>query len=502
MNTLALGQFYHVAVDNRRPYRVYGGLQDNGSWGGPSHALRRYGPVNEDWVSVSGGDGFVCRVDPTDPDLVYAESQNGFMSRRNFRTGEFAAIRPPRTQGDEPIRFNWNTPFILSSHNPSIFYCGAQYVFRSVKKGDNLKKISPELTRTKSGSLTAIAESPRSPDVLYAGTDDGNLWVTQDGGAKWADISANLVKAGVPGPRWVATIETSKDKDGRAYVTLDAHRSNDDAPYILVTEDFGATFKPITANLPKFGSTRCLREDIANPEILYCGTEFGAWVSINRGGSWAKLGANLPTVPVHEFAQPTVANEIVAATHGRSIWIADITSLRQMKPSTMKDAAKLFAPSPATRWKLGLGGESPYSKTDRKFVGANPTRGATIEYYLGAKPAKLSLKVVDATGKSVKTFDKLLTTPGMHRVNWDLSGGAGGGRGQGGGRQVAGATPAGIYQVVLTVGDEEFKQPLAVEIDPNAPKDVISIEGFDDEDAQYSRERRAFLRPAVPKLDQ
>ena len=504
LNTLALGQFYHVAVDNRRPYRVYGGLQDNGSWGGPSHALRRYGPVNEDWVSVGGGDGFVCRIDPADPDLVYSESQNGFMSRRNFRTGEFAAIRPPRAQGDEPVRFNWNTPFILSSHNPSIFYCGAQYVFRSVKRGDNLKRISPDLTRTKAGSLTAIAESPRNPDVLYAGTDDGNLWVSQDGGSKWADVSANLLKAGAPGPRWVATIETSRDKDGRAYVALDAHRSNDDAPYLFVTEDFGATFKPITNNLPKFGSTRVLREDITSPEILYCGTEFGVWVSINRGAAWAKLGANLPTVPVHEFAQPTVANEIVAATHGRSIWIADITSLRQMKPGTLKDAAKLFAPSPAMRWKLGAGGESPYSKTDRKFVGTNPARGATIEYYLGAKPTKLSLKIVDATGKSVKTFDKLLTTPGIHRVTWDLSGatGAGGARAQGGGRQVAGAAPAGVYQVVLTVGDDEFKQPLAVEIDPNAPKDVVSIEGYDAEDADYTRERRAFLRPAVPKVDQ
>lgn len=152
LNTQALGQFYHVAVDNRRPYRVYGGLQDNGSWGGPSHTLRRYGPINEDWGYVNGGDGFVCRVDPTDPDLVYAESQGGAMNRRNFRTGESKMIRPAQVQGLDRYRFNWNTPFLLSHHNPSIFYCGAQYVFRSVKKGDDLKPISPDLTRMPRGA--------------------------------------------------------------------------------------------------------------------------------------------------------------------------------------------------------------------------------------------------------------------------------------------------------------------------------------------------------------
>ena len=503
LNTLALGQFYHVAVDNRRPYRVYGGLQDNGSWGGPSHALRRYGPVNEDWVFVSGGDGFVCRVDPTDPDLVYAESQGGAMNRRNFRTGEFAGIRPARGQNDEALRFNWNTPFILSSHNPSIFYCGAQYVFRSVKKGDNLKQISPDLTRSKKGSMTAVAESPRTPEVLWAGTDDGNVWVSKDGGAKWDNVSANLMSAGVPGPRWVASIEPSRAVDGRCYVVLDAHRSDDDKPYVLVTEDFGATWKSLVNNLPAFGSTRVLREDITTPDVLYVGTEFGAYVSVNRGAGWAKLGSNLPTVPVHEFAQPTVANELVAATHGRSVWVTDTTSLRQMKPATLKESAVLFAPSPAVRWKLGVGGESPYSTTDRKFVGTNPTRGANIEYLLGKKPAKASLKVVDAAGKTVKTFDKLVTTEGLNGVNWDLAGAsapspAGAGRRPIGGGQVA----PGAYRVVLTVDDKEYAQPLVVELDPNAPRDVVSIEGFEAADAEYRAERKAERQPAGVKKDE
>ena len=508
LNTLALGQFYHVAVDNKKPYRIYGGLQDNGSWGGPSNSLRSYGPVNEDWVYVSGGDGFVCRVDPNDPDLVYAESQNGFMSRRNFRTGEFGSIRPPRKQGEEALRFNWNTPFILSSHNPSIFYCGAQFVFRSVNKGDGLKQISPDLTKSKKGSMTALAESPRSPEVLWAGTDDGNLWVTQDGGDKWVNLGESLTKAGVPGPRWVSAVEPSRDKDGRCYVTLDGHRSDDDKPYILVTDDFGATFKLLNNNLPAFGSTRVVREDIVNSNILYLGTEFGAWVSINKGESWTKLGSNLPTVPVHEFAQPTTEPELVAGTHGRSVWVTDIAALRQLKPSVLKSDATLFAPATATRWKLGAGGESPYSVTDRRFVGKNPKTGAAIEYYLGKDAKKVGAKIVDVSGKTVFTFEKEPTKAGMHRLEWNLAGtppaaAAGAATTGRGGRGRRGApVGAGSYKVVLTVDGKDYTELLAVELDPNLPKDAVTVEGFMEADRDYQAERRAIQKPAAVKREE
>ena len=494
LNTLALGQFYHVAVDNRRPYRVYGGLQDNGSWGGPSQTLRRYGPVNEDWAYVSGGDGFVCRVDPTDPDLVYAESQGGAINRRNFRTGEAAGIRPPRNQSADPLRFNWNTPFILSSHNPSIFYSGAQFVFRSVKKGDGQQPISPDLTRSKKGSMTALCESPRVPGVVYAGTDDGNVWVTRDDGQKWENVTANLHKAGVPGFRHVASLEASREKDGRCYVALDAHRSDDDKPYLFVTEDYGATWKPISSNLPAVGSTRVLREDYVNRDVLYCGTEFGAWVSANRGASWTKLGGNLPTVPCHEFAQPTTANELVVATHGRSIWVIDVNALRQMKPDALKADVTLFAPATAVRWRLGAGGESPYSNTDRKFVGTNPYRGATVEYHL-AKPAKVvSVRVVDVAGKTVRDFTspKPGMAAGLNRVQWDLaSGGGQAGGGAGPRRRAGGGAAAGVYQVVLTVDGKESRQPLEVELDPNAPKDLVSLDTplFDEDDEPLPAKR-------------
>jgi hypothetical protein len=373
--------------------------------------------------------------------------------------------------------------------------------------------------------MIALAESPRTPDVLWAGTDDGNLWVTKDGGANWTNVAANLASAGVPGPRCIGTIEPSRDKDGRCYVVLDAHRSDDDRPYVCVSDDFGNSWKSLNNNLPSFGSTRCLREDTVNTNILYLGTEFGAWISANKGASWSRLGSGLPTVAVHEFAQPTTANEIVAATHGRSIWVLDVNAIRQMKPETLKEKIALFAPAPAVRWKLGVGGESPYSVTDRKFVGTNPTRGAVIEYCLAEKAASVSLKIVDVTGRTVWTAptgrqgaggpggpggrfgggggpggpggaaeappSRPLTDPGLHRVVWTMGGG-GGGRGGGGGarQQVAGVQP-GMYRVVLTVGDKEYTQPLTVEIDPNAPRDVITIGGDGDEVTTDGEEKGA-----------
>lgn len=490
LNTLALGQFYSVAVDNRRPYRVYGGLQDNGSWGGPSHSLRGSGPVNEDWGFINGGDGFVCRIDPTDPDLVYSESQGGAMFRRNLRTGERASIRPAAKPGDGPLRFNWNTPYFLSHHNPSIFYCGAQYVYRSVKRGEDARRISPELTRTKQGSIVSLGESTRNPDVLWAGTDDGFLWVSRDGGVKWENVAGNLEKAGVPGPRWVSSVEPSREKEGLCYVTLDGHRSDDDRPYVLVTEDFGATWKLLNANLPNFGSTRVVREDLVSPNVLYLGTEFGAWVSANRGTSWSRLGAGLPTVAVLEFAQPTTAPDLVAGTHGRSVWVLDVNAIRQAKPDVLKAKATLFASAAATRWKLD-GNTFPYSFAERKFTGQNPFRGATIDYLLTAKAEKVTVKVLDAAGKVVREFRAPPTGPGFHRLQWDLSGPPT--KPAPGARVLSGAqVHPGQYRVMLTVDKDEFAQSLTVELDPNAAKDLISTEAEEQEteDAKLKRKTR------------
>ncbi|HEY8503277.1 MAG TPA: PDZ domain-containing protein [Gemmataceae bacterium] len=527
-NHMAMGQYYHVTVDNRRPYNVYGGLQDNGSWGGPSHTLRGGGPINEDWIFVNGGDGFVCRVDPTDPDLVYSESQNGSLSRRHLKTGERRSIsvrppqppRGPRPEGGakgeakgeaeggpeaavegekegevgpqrrggqqdrERYRFNWNTPFILSHHNPSILYVGGNFVFRSLNRGDDWKKISPEITRTSRGSATALAESPLNPDVLWVGTDDGALWVSRDGGQKWENVAE---KVGLPGPRWVASIEASRAAEGRAYVAFDAHRSDDDNPYVYVTEDFGQTWTSLRSNLPT-GSTRVLREDLRNPDLLYLGTEFACYASTNRGQWWTKLNNNLPTVAVHEFAQPETANEIVAATHGRSLWVLDVTALRQMTPKVLARDAELFRPSPVVRWRLEPGRTSPYSASARKFAGENPSGTAELEFFVRKPTDKLSLKVLDYAGRTVREWD-LPGKPGFRRVSWDLrvseprqrgQGGPGGaGARAGGGRRGGPPTrPAepGMYRVVLDVGGKELAQPLVIEPDPNHPGSAFVVD--------------------------
>jgi photosystem II stability/assembly factor-like uncharacterized protein len=486
----AVGQFYHVAVDNRTPYRVYGGLQDNGSWGGPSRSRRFQGPINQDWDVVNWGDGFVCRVCPIDPDVVYAESQDGNMTRRNLRTGSSARIAPRSRPGLEPFRFNWNTPFLLSEHNSSIFYAAGNYVFRSLKQGDDLQAVSPVISLTKRGTGTALSESPRNPDVVWAGTDDGAVWVTRDGCKTWTNVSDKFKSAGLPGPRWVSTIEASKWVEGRCYVVFDAHRSNDDAPYVFVTEDFGQSWKSLSANLPT-GSTRVLREDIANPNLLYLGTEFACYASINRGGAWTKLSGStgLPTVAVHEFAQPTTANDLVVATHGRSLWVLDVTPLRQMTVEVAKGKTTLMTPSPAILWRAGQA--APFSQSARAYYGQNPPRGAQIDYVIGQKAQKAAIKVLDVAGRTIREFPAA-TEPGYHRLTWDYSR-AGGGRGRGGpggrgaGRAEAapnlnplarpsggGGIEPGMYKVVLTLDGTELVQTLTIEADPTAPRGGIS----------------------------
>jgi len=476
LNHMAIGQFYHVALDNRRPYHVYGGLQDNGSWGGPSRALHGAGPINEDWIEVGGGDGFVCGVDPTDPDQIYFESQDGNVRRRNLRTGEGGSIRPAARPEAPAHRFNWNTPFLLSHHNPSIIYTGGNYVFRSYKKGADLRPISPEITRTKRGSATALAESPRNPDILWAGTDDGGLWVTRDGGREWKNVAD---KVGLPGPRWVASIEASRGTDGRAYVVCDGHRSDDDAPYVFATEDFGETWKSLRANLPA-GWTRVLREDVGNTNLLYLGTEFAVYASTNRGTSWTKINNNLPTVAVHEIAVHPTAGEIVAATHGRSLWVLDVTTLRQMTADALKAKAKLYRPNIVVYWKSEPSRGAGSWGGSRHFAGQNPPGGAQVYYSLTKKATKVGVKVVDYAGSTVTTLRDPKTEPGLHLLTWDLGrGGALGGR-----------APAGTYRVVLSADGEDQSQPLVIENDPNVlPGTIIAEEKEEAEDDAEEMER-------------
>ncbi|MGF1581441.1 MAG: PDZ domain-containing protein [Gemmataceae bacterium] len=489
-NYMAMGQFYHVTVDNKQPYNVYGGLQDNGSWGGPSQSLRG-GLINADWLSIGGGDGFVCRVDPTNPDVVYYESQNGRIRRRNLKTGESGTVSPssPKKKGAPRYRFNWKTPFILSHHNGKIVYCAGNYVFRSVNRGKNQLKISPEITLTKRGSATALAESALDRLVLWVGTDDGALWVTKDGGAKWTNVTK---KVGLKDPRWVSTIEASRFEAGRAYVAFDAHRSDDDNPYLYVTEDYGQTWKPITSNLPR-GSTRCLREDVKNPNLLYTGTEFGLYASTDRGETWTKLNNNLPTVAIHEIAVHPTAGEIVAATHGRSLWILDVTALRQMTGEVIKKKAHLYTPQKVTRWirKPTRGRHQP------RFVGSNPPSSAQIFYSLNDEAKKVEATIYNIEGKELATL-KGSGKAGLNKIAWNMlttpkkkKTGKGESSSSSGGFRFTRRTrvPNGVYRIVLNVDGQELTTVLRIEPDPNFPRTtVVAEEELDEELLEQIRE--------------
>ena len=347
--------------------------------------------------------------------------------------------------------------------------------------------------------------------------------MTRDGGGHWTDIRANVK---LPGPRWVATIEPSRYVDGRAYVAFDAHRSNDEEPYVYVTEDYGQAWKSIRSNLP-IGSARVCREDIQNPDLLYVGTEFAAWVSANRGVSWTKLNNNLPTVAIHELAQHPTSGELVAATHGRSLWVLDVTPLRQMTATVLKDKVHLYQPNPVVRWRLEQGREGMFAGAERKFVGQNPPPGAQVYYALTHKAESAALKIMDHTGKQVAELTAE-TAPGLHRANWALTqgrsrrgpgaarpaeqgtpgaGGQGaqGGAGRPGAAAAAGQRPPvpvpepqqetpelpsffggaqqikpGVYRVVLTVDGKEHSQWLRIEGDPAETTMVIATD--DDEE--------------------
>lgn len=472
LNHVAIGQFYHVDISPTLPYFVAGGLQDNGSWQGPGFS-KSGGIINEDYISVAGGDGFVCRFDPFDRDLVYFTSQNGNMGRRNLKTGNISSIRPGKAPTQESFRFNWNTPYFLSRHNSKIFYAGSQYVMRSVNRGDDLRVISPELTLTKRGSMSAMCESPRNPDIIWAGTDDGALWVTRNGGKDWTNVTKNL---GLDKPKWVSMVDASRFAEGRAFVSLDAHRSDDDESYIFMTEDFGASFKRIQSKVVS-GWVRCVREDSKNQNLIYCGTEFGFFASIDRGTNWFSLCTNLPRVAVHEVAQHPIVDEIVVATHGRSLWSLDVSVLRQVKPDSFKGKPVLYKPSTVIRWQP----EPRHGGTNRKFLASNPSSGAGISYSLPKKAGNVELKLMDVEGNTIRTL-KGSTEAGLNRVSWDLIQNIVSPRivqrerpivaSQNSGRPVI----SGLYKVLLVVDGTEFLSTVRVENDPNAPIPLMGEE--------------------------
>jgi len=452
LNYVAMGQFYDVSYNMEVPYRVCGGLQDNYTWCAPSRVpdgeLGKY-----HWFTVSGGDGFVSAQDSEDPNIVWSESQGGNMRRSNLATGESSSLEKPdwrekwlpyqdsivllqeqgvsandrrirslreRASADSAandMRWNWNTPLFQSVHNRSWFYAAGNMVVKSTDWGDDLKPISPDLsyndpekvkisTETTGGitvdatgaetyaTITALAESPIYRGMIFAGTDDGRVWVTRDDGDNWTELTGNF--SGVPEQTYVSRIEPSNHHVDRFYVTFDGHRTNDFTPYVYVTEDGGRTFSSIVSNLPS-GSTdfvHVITEDPRNENLLFVGTDLGAYVSTDRGGSWQRFMNGLPTVPVHDLEIHPRDRELIAATHGRSIWIVDIAPLEDLTDQVIVDGAALFEPKPAFQFGYPPRGGEFYAQAF--FERPTPGSEAEISYYIGDDVAAALMEEFEA----------------------------------------------------------------------------------------------------------
>ena len=473
---MAISQFYAVDVDMRKPYYVYGGTQDYCSWGGPSATRAQIGITTADWFKVQTGDGFQVRVDPTDYTILYAESQNGGMIRHDLKSGRNTSIRPVPPRGQPAYRFNWETPILISPHDPATLYVAANVVFKSTNRGNGWTVISSELPSSSGGTITTVAESPMRAGVLYAGTDDGRVHVTRDGGKAWADLTGKF--PGLAGPRWVSRLIASRFDEGTAYATFDGHRNDDFAPHVYKTTDFGATWRPIHSNLPAFGPVRVIREDYKNRNLLFAGTEFAAFVSIDGGRSWQRLMNGLPTVAIADVVVHPRDGDLVAGTHGRSFYILDISPLQQLTDAVLTSPAHLFAVKPAMAFDPKVFSDDQFLAQGR-WVVENPPVGATIYYYLASDATSdVTVTIEDKAGRTVQqvTGSK---TKGLNKVLWNLrttpvrltrrppagGGGGGGGGGQGGAPQGSLVDP-GDYIAVLRAGGRELRTPITVEVDP------------------------------------
>jgi photosystem II stability/assembly factor-like uncharacterized protein len=404
VNTIAIGQFYEIGLDHDRPYRICGGLQDNGSWCGPARSLTTDGITNQDWVLIHGGDGFYAQPDPVEPWIVYTESQDGDLARRDIRTGQERSIEPQAKLDEPHYRFNWNSPVLISSHNHETIYYGGNYLFKSTNRGDAWVRLGSELTSSvdrnklpvfgkapdkstlsrhdgveEYPTITTISESPLTENVLWVGTDDGNLQVSRDAGKNWKNVASRV--PGVPKGIYVSRVLASKYAEGAAYATFDGHRADDYSIYIFVTTDYGETWQPLRDGIPDTaGSVHVIREHPVNANLLFAGMEFGLWISQDRGANWSQLKNNFPTVPVDDIQIHPRENDLVLATHGRSIWVLDdMTPLEKMDARLATSGITFFPPRPATLWFLRT---RRWSSGQKFFTAKNPPYGALINYYL------------------------------------------------------------------------------------------------------------------------
>ena len=442
INNLAIGEFYTVAYDMATPYHVFGGLQDNQTWMAPSRSRLKPESFNDDlgnnglttaeWVCLGGGDGFYVQADPTDPNIVYYESQGGTITRVNLESGRERNCRPSNNEGEPTFRFNWNAPFQISPHDSSVLWLGGNHVFRLTQRGDQWERVSPDLTtmnpaRMITGgsaaethcTIVTLQESPLTRGLIWVGTDDGKLWLTRDAGATWTDLTRQL--PGEAKGLYMSRIEASHHDPGTAYLAVDGHRTDVFKPLLYRTRDYGRTWTSLVANLPKDATVKVVREGRENPDLLFAGTEFGLWMSVDGGRHWQVPSAALPTVAVDDIQIQPRERDLLIATHGRSLYIADdIGAFEHWNAAVLDSPATLFPPRRALaflyRTQSGVWGQAMYTA-------ANPPFGAVIDYYVKAWTGDaVSLAITDSSGTAVRTLSGP-GAPGFHRVVWDLQAG-------------------------------------------------------------------------------
>ena len=456
-NNMAIGQFYAVAVDMRKPYWVYGGLQDNGSWGIPTQTTKG-GVAFWDSVSTGGGDGFHVQVDPEDWATVYSESQGGAFGRTDL-LGRPGRARAPRGQG---VRFNWSTPFIISPHNAKTLYLGGNRLFKSVNRGDTWKPVSPDLTtndpkKNEAGKLSVtpentgaethctiitVSESPIKQGLLFVGTDDGLVQMSQDDGVTWINITSNIPD--LPRNTWCSRVLASKWEEGRVYATFDGHRGNDFKPYVYVSQDYGKTWSKLNAGLPEWDCAYVIVEGVKNPNLLFLGTEMGLRVSMDLGKNWTRYRTEFPTVAVHDLVIHPRELDLVIGTHGRSIWTLDVNGLEGLENMAYEDVILtkpqnvLLVPRPqAQSW-----------DGDNVLVARNSQPGTKFQYFL-KKPAKadVSVRVYSASGSEVADLTGT-NEAGLNVVAWN------------------GRVPVGDYRVTIVVDGKSYSTAVKVEAVP------------------------------------
>ena len=482
---LPVGQFYHAAVDDKKPYNIYGGLQDNGSWVGPSAAPGGIG--NGNWKAINGGDGFWVQPDPINPGVAYAESQGGEINRINLATTKAVGIKPQQAPGEEKLRWNWNTPIVFGAANKKNLYMSSQYLYKSTDQGRNWTRISPDLTtndkekqkQENSGGLSAdntsaenhctiftIAESPLDEKMIWAGTDDGNLQVTMDGGKTWSNVAANYSQAGIPPHTWVSSIEPSLFDKKMVYATFDNHMYGDHKTYVAKSKDMGKTWTLLSSS--EFtGFAHKIKEDTKNKDLLFLGTEMGLFATVDGGQNWFRMKNKIPEyVLARDIQIQPTTHDLVIATHGRGIIIIDdISPMRSMKKEIAEKDVVLF-PTPTLTLTMGQFGSGGFPSTGG-WLAANPVSIPPVKYYLKERlnSGEVKADIYDAAGNLVQSIPGS-KRKGINMLNWNLRMKppkvATGGTKMDFGSFLAPMVLPGDYTLKLKVGDSVYTSVLKV----------------------------------------